>query len=225
MFNGLPLGCRLIYRGEGYYKYNGLPPQEISKIAQQWAYKYSEESGGIKTHADEAAVNVNMWLTPDESNVGDDAHGGGLVVHLRRAPLDWDFDSINGPAGAPKVKGLLKGAPSVRIPYRANRAVIFDSNFFHRTDDFKFRPWSESILHSRINLTLLYGKRADDAEKIAASRRDPEDPQSLALPFRGEGEQGRAASGGDTAKESEPPPLDEAAQLEMEVAALLRAHT
>jgi hypothetical protein len=45
----------------------------------------------------------------------------------------------------------------VRVPYRANRAVIFDSDLFHASDRPHFR---EGYLNRRINITLLYGLRS-----------------------------------------------------------------
>ena len=41
-----------------------------------------------------------------------------------------------------------------RVPYRENRAVIFDSALFHQTDVYRFKRGYRS---RRINLTLLYG--------------------------------------------------------------------
>ena len=43
------------------------------------------------------------------------------------------------------------------MPYRANRAVVFDSDLFHETDAIRFR---DGYLNRRINITLLYGNRA-----------------------------------------------------------------
>jgi hypothetical protein len=35
-----------------------------------WAYKYDPNiAAGIQTHADEAAVNLNVWITPTEACV------------------------------------------------------------------------------------------------------------------------------------------------------------
>jgi hypothetical protein len=42
------------------------------------------------------------------------------------------------------------------MPYRANRAVIFDSDLFHQTDAIRFKP---GYTDRRINVTLLYGDR------------------------------------------------------------------
>ena len=119
-----------------------------------WAFKYDSAMSGIKIHADEAAVNVNFWITPDEANL-DPGHGG-LVVWDKAAPLDWDFDSYNGDVEAPRKFLKDAGATSVTVPYRANRAVIFDSDLFHETDTIRFK---EGYENRRINVTLLYGRR------------------------------------------------------------------
>ena len=36
-------------------------------------------------HADNAAVNMNLWLTPDDANL--DPDGGGLIIYRTRAPV------------------------------------------------------------------------------------------------------------------------------------------
>ena len=51
----------------------------------------------------------------------------------------------------------LVGAKSVKVPYRANRAVIFDSALFHETDTFRFRDEYEN---RRVSVTLVYGAPA-----------------------------------------------------------------
>jgi len=119
-----------------------------------WAFKYEQGMRGTKVHADFAAVNVNFWITPDEAN--EDPETGGLIVWDVAAPLDWDFAGYN--ANDEKIREFLarSGAKITRIPYRANRAVIFDSDLFHETDVMHFRPGFDS---RRINITLLYGTR------------------------------------------------------------------
>jgi hypothetical protein len=49
----------------------------------------------------------------------------------------------------------------VKVPYRANRAVIFDSDLFHETDRIAFK---EGYLNRRLNITLLYGRRETAAK-------------------------------------------------------------
>jgi tetratricopeptide (TPR) repeat protein len=120
-----------------------------------WAFKYDSSLSGIGIHADSAAVNVNFWITPDEANLDPDR--GGLVVWDKAAPLDWDFERFNGDIAATRAFLAASGAKAVTVPYRANRAVVFDSDLFHETDVIRFR---DGYLDRRINVTLLYGNRA-----------------------------------------------------------------
>ena len=118
-----------------------------------WAYKYDSDYTGINTHADEAAVNVNLWLTPDEANL--DPNSGGLVIFTAKPPADWDFKEYN--TNTERVmEELLKPTnfANVTVPHRQNRAVLFDSALFHHSDEFKFKKGYEN---RRINLTILYG--------------------------------------------------------------------
>jgi regulator of sirC expression with transglutaminase-like and TPR domain len=121
-----------------------------------WGFKYDGSLRGINLHADEAAVNVNFWLTPDEANL--DPKSGGLVIWDVTAPLDWNFAKFNGDTKAMRDFLAKAGAKPVTVPYRANRAVIFDSDLFHETDTIRFR---EGYLNRRINVTMLYGRRRD----------------------------------------------------------------
>ncbi len=123
-------------------------------LFQTWAFKYDSRLKGTGIHADFAAVNVNFWITPDEANL--DPKGGGLIVWDKGAPLDWDFQKYN--TDDKSIREFLKnaGSKSVKIPYRANRAVIFDSDLFHETDVITFK---EGYENRRINVTLLYGMR------------------------------------------------------------------
>jgi tetratricopeptide (TPR) repeat protein len=120
-----------------------------------WAFKYDSRLRGIAKHADFAAVNVNFWITPDDANM--DPEHGGLVVWDKAAPMDWNFSRYN--AGDSDIQDFLERekARPITIPYRANRAVIFDSDLFHETDTIHFRDGYEN---RRINVTLLFGRRA-----------------------------------------------------------------
>ena len=102
-------------------------------------------------------MNVNFWITPDEANL--DPATGGLVVYDKEAPLEWNFKEYNSDRNKPKILAWLKevGAQAIKIPYRANRAVVFNSDLFHETDDLSFK---DDYLSRRINITLLYGYRS-----------------------------------------------------------------
>ncbi|MEE8172393.1 MAG: tetratricopeptide repeat protein [Alphaproteobacteria bacterium] len=126
------------------------------RLNQLWAYKYDSRLQGIKTHADFAAVNVNFWITPDSANNNPD--GSGLVVHKAKAPSDWAFRKYNSDGAAMAEFLSQEGAAVLRVPHRCNRAVIFDSDLFHRSDDPDFAAGYEN---RRINVTMLFGERRD----------------------------------------------------------------
>ncbi len=127
------------------------------RLTQAWAFKYDSELTGLNIHADAAAVNVNFWITPDEANL--DPDHGGLVVWDKEAPKEWNFKEYNNKTKEPLIREFLEkqGAQAITIPYRANRAVIFNSDLFHETDRLRFKDEYES---RRINITLLYGHRS-----------------------------------------------------------------
>ncbi len=126
------------------------------RLTQAWAFKHDSARRGLNIHADAAAVNVNFWITPDEANLNPES--GGLVVWDKEAPKEWDFKTYNSDKARGKIYEWLtsQGAREIKIPYRANRAVVFNSDLFHETDDITFK---EGLTNRRINITLLYGHR------------------------------------------------------------------
>jgi hypothetical protein len=135
-------------------------------LRQLWGFKNTPYlPAHSTTHADFAAVNVNFWVTPTEANL--DANTGGLVVHDVDAPLDWNFDMYNSSPELIRFFLCRREARSVTIPYRANRAVVFNSDLFHATAEVRFRPEYEN---RRVNITMLYGERADDVHHREVSR-------------------------------------------------------
>jgi hypothetical protein len=123
-------------------------------LLQFWAFKYSSGMKGVDLHADFSAVNVNLWITPNEAT--DDPEGGGLIVWDKSAPLDWDFATYNQNERAARAFLTASGANPTVIPHRANRAIIFNPSFFHETDRINFKS---GYLNRRINITLLFGRR------------------------------------------------------------------
>ena len=126
------------------------------RLLQAWAFKQDSARRPLKIHADAAAVNVNFWITPDDANL--DPASGGLIVWDKEAPREWDFKAYNSTAFQPKIREFLEQsrASPVRVPYRANRALVFNSDLFHESDTCAFRDDYES---RRINITFLYGRR------------------------------------------------------------------
>ena len=123
-------------------------------LQTMWGYKYDSRYPGMGVHCDVGAVNVNFWVTPDEANLDPDS--GGLVVYAHDEPRDARLHRLD--AGHEAIHKDLEaaGARKVKIPYRANRAVIFDAALFHESDAFRF---AEGYANRRVNMTMLYGAR------------------------------------------------------------------
>jgi len=125
------------------------------KIEKFWGYKYDSTLGkGINIHADFAIHSLNFWITPDEYN--NNKNSGGLKVYDTPVPEHWAYNDYNNDKN--KMYKFLKdnNANCINIPYKFNRAVIFNSANLHQTDEIDFKDEYEG---RRINITYLFGKR------------------------------------------------------------------
>jgi hypothetical protein len=125
------------------------------KIEKFWGFKYDSTVGtGINIHADFAIHNLNFWITPDEYN--NNKNSGGLKVYDTLSPDNWIFMDYNN--NNDKIYKFLKdnNANCTNVPYKFNRAVLFNSAYFHETDEIDFKDVYEG---RRINNTYLFGDR------------------------------------------------------------------
>jgi len=125
------------------------------KLGRFWGFKYDSTLGkGINVHADFAIHNLNFWITPDEYN--NNKNSGGLKVYDAPAPDNWTFKNYN--INGNKIHKFLKenNANCTNVPYKFNRAVLFNSAYFHETDEIDFKNEYEG---RRINNTYLFGTR------------------------------------------------------------------
>ena len=126
-------------------------------LGKFWAFKYDTTLGkGINIHADFAIHNLNFWITPDKYN--NNKNSGGLKVYDVPAPEDWTFQQYNKDNAEGEIYKFLNdnNANCTNIPYKFNRAVLFDSAYFHETDKINFKDKYEG---RRINITYLFGSR------------------------------------------------------------------
>eukprot|EP00658_Telonema_sp_P-2_P033064 TRINITY_DN24345_c0_g1_i3.p1 TRINITY_DN24345_c0_g1~~TRINITY_DN24345_c0_g1_i3.p1 ORF type:complete len:705 (+),score=91.90 TRINITY_DN24345_c0_g1_i3:77-2191(+) len=140
------------------------------RLTMAWAYAYANQvssqwrhgpataddgsNAGIPIHADQATVNVNTWVTPDQFNLNPSA--GGMQVWLKKPLANWSFLDTNGATGTQlsRIWEWLDGTESRVVTYKYNRAVMFDSEFFHATSKMKF---AAGHTKRRINFTYLFG--------------------------------------------------------------------
>jgi hypothetical protein len=130
------------------------------KLMTALIFKYDSAEKGINIHADQATVNVNFWITPENANI--DKESGGLQIWNKVPSADTlvqvkelGFDAYNSDANTTEKKQFLNENESVRqiIPYRENRVIIFNSMLLHTTDNYNFR---DNYENRRINVTFFY---------------------------------------------------------------------
>jgi tetratricopeptide (TPR) repeat protein len=132
-------------------------------LSNMWVYRHGAEGRGVDLHSDQAAVTFNFYIGPDEGNL--DPDHGGLLLYDREQPLDWDWYTTNlkklDPGVQARMQEHLSGAEARSLPYRCNRAVLFRSNLFHKSDSYCFR---DDFHLRRMNVTLLFGSHCAIAE-------------------------------------------------------------
>jgi len=149
------------------------------RLIQAWSYKYDDgHARGIDPHSDAGAVSVNLWLTPDDSNLDPDT--GGLIIWPESPPENWTFGQANLDTASVRAhldNGSFEDQPTsleewrrykmnegathgnqhktkvLRVPYRENRCILFESRLFHQTDKIRFRS---GYRNRRINVTFLF---------------------------------------------------------------------
>ena len=119
------------------------------------AFKYdSTLSTGTNTHADNSAVNFNLYIAPDEANL--DPESGGMDIWDVTVPEDEDLRVYNGNEARARQFLIDSKSRVTTVPHKANRAILFKSDLFHKTSDCKFQ---EGYLNKRINISILFGHR------------------------------------------------------------------
>ena len=105
-------------------------------LGLMWGFKYDSQLSGIPMHADQAKVNVNFWIAPEDANR--DPGSGGLIVRDSEGVAQLGFLRYNGDETAIRASRVGSGAKPITIPHRTNRAGIFDPDLFHATDRIYF---------------------------------------------------------------------------------------
>jgi tetratricopeptide (TPR) repeat protein len=123
-------------------------------LCQAWTFKGLRAQAAVDVHADDAAVSVNLWVTPTQANLKPER--GGLILCRTPPPEDWDIRDYDADRGRIVTFLEQEARNSLVVPYRQNRAVLFRSRLFHHSDAPEFASGYEN---HRINLTLLYGRR------------------------------------------------------------------
>jgi len=129
-------------------------------LSNMWAYRHAAAARGVDAHTDYAAATFNFWITDDAANLAPGR--GGLLLYKVEEPLDWDWMEVNRRKNDPDIQAqvadFLGPAEPVTLAYRSNRAVLFASKLFHKSDEIRF---AEGFANRRVNVTMLFGQWGD----------------------------------------------------------------
>ena len=125
-------------------------------LSQAWAFKGLTPEAAVDAHADDGAISVNFWVTPDAANLDRDG-GGGLRICRAAPPAAWQISGYVSDMA--EIAAFLDDhrSDTMVVPYRENRAAMFQSRLFHRSDAPRF---AKGYANHRINVTLLFGRHA-----------------------------------------------------------------
>ena len=146
-------------------------------------------NSGISLHADDAQINVNIWLTKSSSaggarggEKGKEGSNGGLLLYPELQSTAKDLFSTFNSNPPMNVVTSATSAPTsatneapnervVKVMHQANRMVLFDSAMYHQSDQ-GMNSFGEEFSEQRINLTLLFGRRKDSIARVKLIHED-----------------------------------------------------
>jgi len=124
-----------------------------SQLVKHWAVA-CHENEGLHVHSDNASIAVNFWITDDSYNLAPDS--GGLNLYKLKRSEKMRVHEFNAMPWAGKYFEKMQPDLLVKVPYKMNRAVIFDAAIFHATDTVSFK--ADSLESVRVGVTMAFDK-------------------------------------------------------------------
>jgi len=129
---------------------------KLPEFQRAWSFVYNNESPGVELHCDPSELNMNVWVSSDESIK--DKSKNGLNIYELKPPRSWNRSEWN--TNPSKVKKFIatKKIKPIKIDYKSNRAVIFNGTYFHSSNGVSMK---EGVENKRVSYTLLFGSQLE----------------------------------------------------------------
>ena len=131
--------------------HGAFSPLHDLEFDRGWAFVYDNEASGVTPHADPAAINVNLWVTPFDCQK--DTLKNGLIIYDQKAPDDWTWSEYNSDSKKINQYLIESNATPRFVPYNYNRITIFESKYFHKTNGVSM---IEGDANRRVNYTFMF---------------------------------------------------------------------
>jgi hypothetical protein len=129
---------------------------KVPEFQRGWSFLYLQNSNGVHMHADPSIVNLNVWVSSDESI--NDTEKNGLNIYRILPPPDWTRQDWNNDPDKARKYITNNNVKPLKIKYKSNRAVFFNGAYFHETNQVDMK---EGFENRRISYTLLFGKNLE----------------------------------------------------------------
>jgi len=129
---------------------------DMPEFQRAWSFVYHNESKGVGMHCDPSLLNLNTWVSSDES-VKDKSHNG-LNIYKITPPKDWPRKKWNEEPESALEYIKSKNIEAVQIPYKSNRAILFNGAYFHQSNGVSMK---EGIENRRVSYTMLFGSQLE----------------------------------------------------------------
>jgi len=150
------------YRGNQDYITNLIVKELKNKLnllpffQRAWSFVYDTNSPGVSLHADPSELNMNVWVSSDESIK--DKSKNGLNIYELKPPRSWNRSDWNSDPSKVKKRIATKKIKPIKIDYKSNRAVIFNGAYFHSSNGVSMK---EGVENKRVSYTLLFGSQLE----------------------------------------------------------------
>ena len=119
------------------------------RYLRSWSFIYRNFARGVLPHADPARYTLSIWVSRDESIL--DWHENGLKIYMVKPVNEHSDKHANGHE---YVYDIIKNVDPVKIPYKYNRAILFDSMYIHSSDNVSMKLGDDN---RRVGYTYLFG--------------------------------------------------------------------
>lgn len=126
----------------------------LAEFQRAWSFIYNNKSSGVNFHADPSNVNLNCWVTPNESV--NNFLLNGLLICNKKPPENWTRKEWNQNKDGIVDKFIEENEVDiVDVKYKYNRAIFFDGACFHKTNNVDMKL---GLNNRRVSYTMLFGR-------------------------------------------------------------------
>jgi len=128
---------------------------DLPEFQKAWSFLYDAGKTGARLHSDPSLITLNTWVSDDQSVRNKSKNG--LDIYKIKPPSDWTEKDWNGDNDKITQYIEVNNIKPVVVTYKNNRAIFFNSCYFHASRGVSMKKGFE---HSRISYTQLFGVRS-----------------------------------------------------------------